>query len=85
MPEGAVRPRARDDAGIRNVAISDGMIRLGQLLKLAGLAGSGAEAKALLAEGAVTVNGAPEMRRGRQLHPGDVVGHGDEQVRITPK
>jgi ribosome-associated protein len=49
------------------------MIRLGQLLKLAGLVGGGGEAKALLAEGAVRVNGEPEERRGRQLVPGDMV------------
>jgi ribosome-associated protein len=49
------------------------MIRLGQLLKLAGAADAGADAKALIAGGQVTVNGEPELRRGRQLHPGDVV------------
>jgi ribosome-associated protein len=56
------------------------MIRLGQLLQYAGMADSGGEAKALLAAGAVAVNGEPETRRGRQLHPGDVVALGDEQV-----
>lgn len=48
-------------------------IRLGQLLKLAGLVDSGGEAKAVLAQGKVTVNGAAETRRGAQLRPGDVV------------
>ena len=59
------------------------MIRLGQLLKLAGVAESGTDAKDLLAAGAVRVNGEPEARRGRQLHPGDVVaveGEDDELV-----
>ena len=51
----------------------EGTIRLGQLLKAAGLVESGGEAKALLAEGVVTVNGEVETRRGRQLAPGDVV------------
>ena len=58
------------------IAIRGDTIRLGQLLKLAGAIGSGAEVKALLAaqDGtAVRVNGEPETRRGRQLHPGDVV------------
>ena len=58
-------------------------IRLGQLLKLAGLAGSGSDATALLATGEVTVNGESEARRGRQLHPGDVVRAGPHAVRIT--
>ena len=61
----------------------DGMIRLGQLLKLSGIAGTGAEAKALLLEDAVTVNGEPEARRGRQLRRGDVVAVGGESVRVT--
>ena len=48
-------------------------IRLGQLLKLAGVRDTGGEVKELLAEQSVTVNGEPEARRGRQLHPGDVI------------
>lgn len=56
------------------------MIRLGQLLQYAGIADSGGEAKQLLADGAVRVNGEPEARRGRQLHPGDVVAAGDEEL-----
>jgi ribosome-associated protein len=65
-----------------DVAIRGGMIRLGQLLKLAGLADGGGEAKALLAEGVVAVNGETEERRGRQVHPGDVVLVGDEELRV---
>lgn len=58
------------------------MIRLGQLLQFAGIADSGGAAKQLLADDAVTVNGEAETRRGRQLHVGDVVAAGDEQVRL---
>jgi ribosome-associated protein len=68
---------------MREIEIRGYVIRLGQLLKLAGLADSGAEAKELLAAGGVTVNGEPEERRGRQLHPGDVVAVGDEAVRVA--
>jgi ribosome-associated protein len=57
----------------QEVPITGDMIRLGQLLKLAGVVGGGGEAKALLAEGIVRVNGESENRRGRQLHPGDSV------------
>ena len=70
-------------ADIRQVPITGDMIRLGQLLKVAGLAGSGGEAKTLLAELAVTVNDAPEGRRGRQLVRGDVVRVGEEAVRVS--
>ncbi len=58
-------------------------IRLGQLLKLSGLVGSGGEARPVLAAGAVTVNGVVEVRRGRQLRPGDVVGLGATTVRLV--
>jgi len=68
---------------MRDVSIREDTIRLGQLLKLAGLADSGGEAKELLAEGAVSVNGEREERRGRQLRSGDVVAVGDEQVRVA--
>ena len=67
----------------REVAIRGEMIRLGNLLKLAGIAATGGEAKALLAEQLVLVNGEPENRRGRQLHAGDEVRVGDEHVRIA--
>lgn len=64
-------------------AIRGEMIRLGQLLKASGLAGTGADAKALLEQGLVTVNGEAETRRGRQLHRGDVVAIADHQVRVA--
>jgi ribosome-associated protein len=59
------------------------MIRLGQLLKLAGVVGGGGEAKELLAAGAVRVNGEAEERRGRQLRDGDVVSVGDDELRVV--
>jgi len=68
---------------MRDVPIRGDMIRLGQLLKLSGLADSGGEAKALLAEVTVTVNGEHEARRGRQLHRGDVVVVGEVEVRVA--
>ncbi|GCD19894.1 RNA-binding protein [Cellulomonas algicola] len=55
------------------VPIADDSIRLGQFLKLADLAETGAQARELLDDGAVTVNGGPESRRGRQLVRGDRV------------
>jgi len=55
------------------VQISSDIIRLGQFLKLAGLAESGAHARELLEDGVVSVNGEPEARRGRQLRRGDRV------------
>lgn len=68
---------------MREIQIRGDMIRLGQLLKVSTLADSGAEAKALLQENGVTVNGEPETRRGRQLHRGDTVAVGEETVVLT--
>jgi ribosome-associated protein len=69
---------------MRDIAIRGDMIRLGQLLKLADLASGGGDIKALLADG-VMVNGEVEDRRGRQLHPGDVVvAAGEELHVVTP-
>ncbi len=70
-------------AAPRDVAIDGGMIRLGQLLKLAGLADSGGEARELIQDGAVRVNGEIELRRGRQLHGGDVVELEGARVRVV--
>lgn len=69
--------------GMREVTISGQMIRLGQLLKLVGLAASGAEAKALLGRGEVRVNGESESRRGRQLLRGDIVRCAAEELRVV--
>jgi ribosome-associated protein len=67
---------------MRDETIRDGTIRLGQFLKLAGLIDAGGDAKVLLADGLVQVNGETESRRGRQLSRGDVVSVGGEQVRV---
>jgi ribosome-associated protein len=66
-----------------DVTIRGEMIRLGQFLKLAGVIDSGAEVKAVLASQVVLVNGEREERRGRQLHPGDVVTVADRELRIS--
>lgn len=57
--------------------IRDEFIKLGQALKLAGIAASGIEAKMLIEDGAVLVNGETETRRGKKLRDGDTVSaHG---------
>lgn len=64
------------------VPIRDEVIRLGQFLKLANLIDSGAEAKAVIADGLVEVNGETELRRGRQLRADDVVTVGGASARV---
>jgi ribosome-associated protein len=69
---------------MRDVAIGEEMIRLGQFLKLADLIGTGGEGKILIASGDVTVNGEVDTRRGRQLRPGDVVEVLGRSARVVP-
>jgi ribosome-associated protein len=75
----------REDGRVstRDVPIRDDTIRLGQFLKLADLIDNGAEAKPLMIQGLVSVNGDTETRRGRQLVKGDVVTLGDQAVRVS--
>ena len=66
-----------------DVPIRDESIRLGQFLKLANLIDTGSDAKELMIQGMVTVNGDVETRRGRQLVPGDVVKLGAAEARVV--
>lgn len=69
---------------MRDVEVRAGGIDLGQLMKFSGLVDTGGDAKALLAEGVVQVNGEVDTRRGRTLRDGDVVAVADEEpVRVV--
>jgi ribosome-associated protein len=68
---------------IQDVPISEHPIRLGQFLKLAGLAEHGAHARELLEAEEVQVNGRLETRRGAQLQAGDVVAVGGQRARVA--
>ncbi|PRC47467.1 RNA-binding protein [Mycobacterium sp. ITM-2017-0098] len=74
---------AHPSAEPSDVPIRDASIRLGQFLKLADLIESGADAKSVIADGLVSVNGEAEHRRGRQLRPGDVVTFGGRGARVA--
>ncbi len=65
------------------MAITDDTIRLGQFLKLAGLIESGADAKGVIANGLVSVNGEVERRRGRKLQVGDEVSIAGRTAVVT--
>jgi ribosome-associated protein len=69
---------------VREVPIREQSIRLGQLLKLAGVVDSGSEVKALLATTPALVNGERETRRGRQLRHGEHVRIGAEELLVVP-
>ena len=66
-----------------DVPIRDETIRLGQLLKLAGVVDDGAMAREVIERGVVAVNGEIDTRRGRQVRPGDVVTCEDETLNVT--
>jgi ribosome-associated protein len=68
---------------VEKVEIGTDGIRLGQFLKLVGIAGTGGEAKAMLDAGIVTVNGEVDTRRGAQLAKGDTVAIDGQQFRLT--
>ena len=57
-------------------------ITLDQFLKQSGIVGSGGQAKILIQEGEVRLNGVVETRRGKKLSPGDIVTLGDEVLRV---
>ena len=58
---------------MRNISITTEFIKLDQLIKFAGISFDGAEAKAMIKDGLVEVNGEGEFRRGRKLYKGDKV------------
>lgn len=64
------------------VKIQDDFIKLGQALKLAGLVGSGVDAKMVIQDGMVLVNGEVEVQRGKKLYPGDIVTFQEESFQI---
>lgn len=64
------------------VIIRDDFIKLGQAMKLAGMVGSGVDAKMLIQDGQVEVNGEVEYQRGKKLHEGDVITFNGESVQI---
>lgn len=64
------------------IQITDDYIKLGQAMKLAGLVSSGIEAKIVITEGEVTVNGEVEIRRGKKLYPQDVFSYQGQDVTV---
>ena len=65
------------------LSIREPTIRLGQLLKLAGLVDDGGAAREVIERGLVAVNGVVDTRRGRQVRPGDVVTLGAEAIAVS--
>ena len=67
---------------MNQIKIKDEYIKLGQAMKLAGMVGSGVEAKVVIQDGQVLVNGEVEFQRGKKLHPGDIFSFNGEEAQI---
>lgn len=67
---------------METITIRDEFIKLGQAMKLAGLAESGVDAKIQIQEGFVKVNGEVELQRGKKIYPGDVIDFDGQQVKV---
>lgn len=67
---------------METITLRDEFIKLGQALKAAGFVESGVEAKEVIQDGLVTVNGSVDTRRGRKLYDGDIVSFDGREVRI---
>jgi ribosome-associated protein len=65
------------------IALWEEYIKLGQALKAAGLVESGVEAKIVIQNGEVMVNGETEFQRGKKLYDGDIVSFRGEEIRIV--
>ncbi len=67
---------------MREIELRGDYIKLGQALKAAGLVGSGVDAKFVIQDGLVKVNGQIETQRGKKLVSGDVVEYESEKIQI---
>ena len=68
---------------MQEIKLRDEFIKLGQALKAAGLGGSGVDAKLVIQDGLVKVNGETEVQRGKKLYDGDVITYEGETIRIV--
>ncbi len=66
-----------------NIREDEEFIKLGQALKKASLVGSGVEAKFVIQDGLVELNGEVEVQRGKKLYDGDIVSFNGETIKIV--
>lgn len=68
---------------MEEIKLREEFIKLGQALKAAGLVDSGVEAKYVIQDGKVLVNGSTEIQRGKKLYDGDVVTYNGQEIKIV--
>ena len=72
----------REDEEMEIIKLRDEYIKLGQALKAAGFVESGVDAKFVIQDGLVSVNGEIEVQRGKKLYAGDVISFDGQEIRI---
>lgn len=65
------------------ITIRDEFIKLGQALKLADLVSDGVEAKYVISDGLVKVNGDVDTRRGRKVYDGDIISYNGQELKVV--
>lgn len=70
-------------SNVEDIPLRDESIRLGQLLKLAGVVQDGSMARSVIENGEVTVDGHVVTRRGVQIRPGSVVTYGEHTLQVS--
>lgn len=73
---------AETEVIMQTIHLKDEFIKLGQLLKLAGFVESGVEAKFVIQDGLVKVNGQVDTRRGRKIVVGDMIEYNGESIQV---
>lgn len=76
------KERGQERGNMEIIKLRDEYIKLGQALKAAGLVGSGVDAKHVIEDGLVSVNGQVEVQRGKKLRAGDVVAYDGNTIKI---
>ena len=67
---------------MENIKLREEYIKLGQALKAAGFVESGVEAKLVIQDGLVKVNGSVELKRGKKLYDGDIIDYDKNRIKI---
>ena len=67
---------------MEEITITTAFIKLDALLKFSAIAGTGGEAKQMISEGIVSVNGETCTMRGKKCYPGDIITVGDQKIRV---
>lgn len=70
---------------MQKITIKDEFIKLGQALKLANLVDSGVDAKFVVQDGLVKVNGQVDTQRGKKLYDGDIFEYDGNEVQVVAK